>query len=100
MMNITLQAIVTEQQTDHRETSDVYQGELFRRGRYRVVVCRDGLQWLFQRQRFEFTAGGTAWDTLGYCVTRKALMRLHQAYKAPQHENMHALPKRIKREGV
>jgi hypothetical protein len=96
----TLQATLIEQMTDHRETSDVYHGELFRCGRYRVATCRDGLQWLFQRQRFEFAAGGAAWDTLGYCVTRKALIRLHQAYKAPQHENLYGLPKRFKREVV
>lgn len=96
----TLQATTIGQQTDHRETSEVYRGELFRRGRYRVAACRDGMQWLFQRQRFEFAAGGAAWDTLGYCVTRKALIGLHQAYKAPQHENLRALPKRFKREVV
>ncbi len=96
----TLQETTIEQKTNHRETSDVYRGELFRRGRYRVAACRDGLQWLFQRQRFEFTAGGAAWDTLGYCTTRKALIRLHQAYKAPQHERLQDLPKRFKREVV
>lgn len=99
-MGDTVQLTAIAQKPDPRETSDLYSGELFRRGRYRVAACRDGLQWLFQRQRFEFAAGGAAWDTLGYCVTRKALTQLHQAYKAPQHENLRALPKRFKREGV
>ena len=55
---------------DHRETAETYGGELFRLGRYRVAVCRDGIQWLFQRQRPSKSAGGAAWDTLGYCATR------------------------------
>lgn len=97
-MTDTLQAASIAQGTDHRESSDFYRGEVFRRGRYRVAVCRDGLQWLFQRQRFEFAAGGAAWDTLGYCVTRKALIRLHQTHKAPQHPMLQTLPKRFKRE--
>lgn len=62
-----LQATNTKQKADHREVSEFYKGVLFRRGRYRVAVCRDGLQWLFQRRRWEFAVGGTAWDTLGYC---------------------------------
>lgn len=36
-----------------RETSDNYRAELFRMGLYRVVVCRHGLQWVFQKQRFK-----------------------------------------------
>ena len=56
------------ERSDHRETAETYAGELFRLGRYRVAVCRDGIQWLFQRQRPRFPAGGAAWDTLGYCA--------------------------------
>ena len=85
--------------TVHKESSECYQGELFRQDRYRVAICRDGLQWLFQRQRLRFAAGGAAWDTLGYCTTRKALIRLHRSYNAPQHEKLHALPDRIEQEG-
>ncbi len=59
--------------TDHRETAENYQGELFRHGIYRVAVCRDGIQWLFQHQRPQFPAGGAAWDTLGYCVSKSGL---------------------------
>lgn len=63
----------------HCEESDSYRGELFRLGRYRVAVCRDGLQWLYQRQGGQFKTGGARWRTLGYCVTRNALTGLHRA---------------------
>ena len=56
---------------DHRETSNHYRGELFRFDRYRVAACRDGIQWLYQRQRPGSPAVGAAWDTLGYCTTRE-----------------------------
>ena len=84
---------------DHRETADGYAGELFRSGRYRVAVCRDGLQWLFQRQRLAHAPVGTAWDTLGYCVTREALMRLHRAHTGTDAPELAALPERFKRKG-
>lgn len=74
---MTMQSKITP--GDHRETAETYRGEIFREGRYRVAECRDGIQWLFQRQRPGFPAGGAAWDTLGYCTTREALIRLHRA---------------------
>ncbi len=43
---------------------------------YRVSVCRDGAQWLFQRQRDRFQAGGAVWDTLGCYVSKFGLIRL------------------------
>lgn len=82
---------------DHRETADAYVGKLFRLERYRVVVCRDGIQWLFQRQRLAKLGGGAAWDTLGYCVTRKGLMRLHRAHIGPDAPEIAALPEQIER---
>lgn len=36
---------------DHRESSDRYAGEIFRSGRWRLAVGRDGFQLLLQRQR-------------------------------------------------
>ena len=55
------------QKTDHRETADDYRRVVWREGRFRICECRDGIQWLFQRQRPGFPGGGTAWNTLGYC---------------------------------
>lgn len=65
---------------DHREESDGYRGEVFRQGDYRIAACRDGIQWLFQRRRGGKSLGGARWRTLGYCATRKGLMRLSAAH--------------------
>ncbi len=81
--------------TDHRESADRYRGEFFRFGRYRVAACRDGIQWLYQRQRPGFPAVGAAWDTLGYCKTRAALMRLHRSHTGADAVEIGALPERI-----
>ncbi|CUK17356.1 hypothetical protein RUE5091_04108 [Ruegeria denitrificans] len=83
--------------TDHRETAENYSGELFRHGVYRVAVCRDGIQWLFQRQRPQFPAGGAAWDTLGYCVSKSGLNWLVRAYIGCDIPELDALPKHFRR---
>lgn len=82
---------------DHRETAETYVDELLRLGRYRMAVCRDGVQWLFQRQRLAKPAGGAAWDTLGYCATRAGLMRLHRADIGSDAPEIAALPAYIER---
>jgi hypothetical protein len=91
------QSIPPAEAKDHRETAETYAGELFRLGRYRVAVCREGIQWLFQRQRAGVPAGGAAWDTLGYCTTRNGLMRLHRAHIGPEPPEIAALPEYIER---
>jgi len=60
----------------NRETAENYARVIHRLGEWRVAECRDGIQWLLQRRRPGFTGVGTAWDTIHYCVTRKALFRL------------------------
>ena len=80
------------QSTDHRETSDDYRGELWREGRFRICECRDGIQWLFQRQRPGFPGGGGKWDTLGYCTTRNGLMRLYRAHIGGEAVTIAAFP--------
>lgn len=85
------------QRVDRRETSDAYRSEMFRFGRFRVAVCRDGLQWLYQRRRPGFAGVGTAWDTLGYCATRTALIRLHRSHTGTDGPELYALPEHIMR---
>ena len=80
---------------DCRETSECYGKELMRHGRFRVAVCSDGLQWLFQRQRRQIPSGGAAWDTLGYCTTREALIRLHRSYTGSDGHLLGHLPARF-----
>ncbi|MCK8485539.1 hypothetical protein MUY21_16010 [Aliiroseovarius sp. S2029] len=78
-----------------RETSDNYRSELFRMGQYRVIVCRHGLQWVLQKQRFKTSVLGAAWRNIGYYTTKTALIRLQHAHNAPQHPFMDALPERF-----
>lgn len=100
-MNLRLQVqhIPTSpaQRTDHREEADGYRGEVFRRGDLRIAECRDGLQWLLQRERPTRTAGGAAWRTLAYCVTRKALTRLYTAHSGAPVPELAELPETINR---
>ncbi len=85
---------------DHRETAEAYRGEVLRLGRFRVAVCRDEMQWLFQRRRPGYAGGGAAWDTLGYFVTRAALARLHRAHTGTDATEIAALPERFERGGA
>ena len=82
---------------DLRETSETYKGELFRLGLYRVVVCREDLQWLYQRRRPTITAGGVAWNTLGYCANKTQLMRLHRSHSGSEAQAISDLPFHFKR---
>jgi len=82
---------------DPRESAETYNGELFRLGRYRVAVCCDGLQWLYQRRRPTITAGGVAWNTLGYCTNKISLMRLHRSHSGAEAQAISDLPYYFKR---
>jgi len=83
---------------DHRETADNYHSELFRRGGYRVIVCKDGLQWILQRSKGASGRGaGPRWVALGYCVTRQALSRLWLAKTGGPASEFAAMPERFLR---
>lgn len=76
----------------HRERSNRYQGELCRCGLYRVIVCKDGIQWIIQRQK-----GGPEgrWRSVSYCVTRKTLLSLWAAYTGSFAPELVNLPEQI-----
>ena len=61
---------------EHRETRDGYGRVIFSNGCHRVILCKDGIQWIIQRRRPNALAGRAAWDALAYCTTKKALIRL------------------------
>ena len=82
---------------DHRESSDLYQGELFWDAKVRVAVCRDGIQWLLQLQTGVESTAGPRWRSIGYCTTRKALSRLSQAQRGKSDPRIDTLPERITR---
>jgi hypothetical protein len=77
--------------TNHRESSDIYAGELLRAGQWRISVCQHGLQWLLQRRRPSKAGVGGAWDSLCYCQTRAALIRLWRTHTGQDGTTLLAL---------
>ncbi len=47
---------------------------------WRVIVCRDGLQWILQARNRAETVSRTDWRGRSYCRTREALIRCCDAY--------------------
>jgi hypothetical protein len=74
---------------DHRETSDRYLGEIHRQGQYRVILCKDGIQWIIQRQK---SGPGAAWRALSYRTSRDALLRLWASLNRAICPELLALP--------
>ncbi|WP_299847733.1 hypothetical protein [uncultured Roseovarius sp.] len=72
------------------ETSDSYHGEIVRRGSHRAIICRDGIQYIIQQSR-KVRAGST-WRAVGYCTTKKALIRLSVALEPLLVPELEALP--------
>ena len=63
----------------HNETSDTYTGLIARLSdHWRVIVCRDQLQWILQRRDAQ-RSGQPLWKALGYFRTREALIRVSRA---------------------
>lgn len=65
----------TKRATADHETADAYSRIVARLcDGWRVIVCKDDLQWILQRRK----KGGAErpWRAVGYCRTRKALIRL------------------------
>ena len=78
----------------HSETADAYEGVITRQGKYRVILCRDGIQWIIQRRK---GGAGRCWRALSYCTTRAALIRLWPTSEGPVPPEITALPERIRR---
>ena len=78
----------------HRESSDTYHAEIFRAGRYRVILCKDAIQWIIQRRD---RLAGTRWRGLSYCTCRDSLIsvwREDMGLKVPPE--MLALPETVR----
>ena len=76
--------------TTQQETSDNYYGEIVRRGSHRAIICKDGIQFIIQRRmraRME-----CAWEAVGYCTTKKALIRLTRDLEPRLVSELEALP--------
>lgn len=64
---------------DYRETSDTYSAEIYRLENWRIIVCKDGLQWILQRLTRSNSAKGGQWEGQSYFRTREAALRLWRA---------------------
>ena len=72
-------APVTAPQT-HRERDDGYKGVVAQlTTRWRVIVCRDGIQWILQRKE---SSHGGPWRGVSYHTNRDGLLRACGSLKA------------------
>lgn len=87
----------SEPRTIRSEASDNYPGEIIRVGRYRVIVCKNGEQWIVQKQASSAGAQtGRTWKAIGYHLTRKPLTRVWQEKSAmPPPEQLLDLPEKF-----
>ena len=80
----------------HREADDNYRGEVLRYGHWRIIVCRDHLQWIIQRQTRALSPAGPRWKAEHYCATKKAVMRLWPGSLATVQQLDAMLPEHVK----
>ncbi len=86
-----------ERKLDRRESSDFYDNTTVVEGKLRVVVCKDNIQWIFQRRRHGNPRAERAWESIGYCTRRKSLERLWRRETGYIHEAIFSLPERFQR---
>ena len=82
---------------DHCETAANYRRVVVTHGRYRVAICRDGVQWLFQKCTREKPCARARWKTVGYFVTREALRALQHRSTGANWPELDALPEGMDR---
>ncbi|MES0861570.1 hypothetical protein ABLN87_04360 [Ruegeria sp. SCPT10] len=82
----------TSKRPDNRECSDTYSEIVCATDKYRVVVCKDTIQWIIQRRRPAKQPAGRAWNAIGYCATRHALLRLWRKHMGSVPTELAALP--------
>ena len=89
----------TPLQASHLHKSAATYPAVYLNTAWRVIVCRDGIQWILQRRGQERPAGAR-WEGRAYCRTREALVRLCRAYSGPisdpdANATIEALPERF-----
>jgi hypothetical protein len=58
------------------ESSDEYPIVAILNGRWRVIPCRHGIQWIFQSRNRAETVARNVWRGRSYCRTKEALIRV------------------------
>lgn len=65
--------------TSHRESDDNYRAVIaVLNDRWRVIECRDGIQWILQFVKKKRDRQG--WEGRSYCRTRAALIRVSSCH--------------------
>ena len=54
--------------TDHREGSSDYHRVVFEQGDWRVIVCKDRIQWIIQHRICAGSPAGARWIGKHYCT--------------------------------
>ena len=62
--------------TSHRERDGNYHSVIFSKGDWRVIVCKDDLQWIIQRRTRAGSPDRARWQAYSYPTERDALVRL------------------------
>ena len=80
----------------HRESHDTYRGKIVNcRDVWRVIICRDGMQFIVQRRSSGTNTG--VWAGKSHCATREELInvceRLELLSNAYVEATLRALPK-------
>jgi len=79
---------------DQRETHDDYHLVVMSHGRYRIIECRNDIQWILQKRMSRKTSSQRAWQSIGYCRTKKELVRRCKLLETKLATNLHNLPDR------
>ncbi len=79
----------------HCETSATYENVIAAAGEHRIAICKQNMQWLFQRRRPRKQGAGERWDNIGYCITRLGLMRLQRAENADLQRVIESMPEKF-----
>ncbi|KIC55086.1 MULTISPECIES: hypothetical protein [unclassified Leisingera] len=81
----------------HRESSESYCRVIARAQRFRVIICKDTIQWIIQYRIGDAERGaGSRWRALSYHRSRSALIRLwHVKTKQPVPGEISNLPENI-----
>ncbi|MFT5864904.1 MAG: hypothetical protein ACI82I_000634 [Gammaproteobacteria bacterium] len=79
----------------HHETAANYARVLLVKGRWRVAVCRDDQQWLFQQRVTTEDCAGARWRNKGFCLTRDSLITLQHRFLGEAWPALETLPVRF-----
>ncbi len=91
--------MINPQKTDHKESSDNYHRIIVQDGKWRIIVCKDHIQWILQRRRKSaHNTAAVRWDGVSYCVTQKALDRLWREKTGCPAPEIDALPANFRRD--